>query len=901
MKKIATLITILVTSICFSQRETDNWYFGDKASIHFNKGKIEIKEDGAMFAQKGCASISNDLGELLFYTNGQTVWNKSHQIMENGEDLIGEPDLSQPTIIIPKPNSKAVYYIFTTRKIKNDSPILHSGIYYSEVEISGSYPLGKIVKKNRRLANSNAERITAIHHKNGKDIWVLTYGSKTNNGANNIFMAFKVTEKGVSNQTVKSTLNELEFYNTASFGEMKVSPDASKIVISTGSKLYFYDFDNSSGNFTYVKTVNLMVDFTSGYNCNGLTFSPNSKFLYFSSFFSGYPSHYYIIQYDITNSSIFYLGDPVFTSAPNRTSASSQIGSDGKIYVAQINSDKSPTNSLGVINEPDKPGQASDYRHDAINLKSGLSYYGLPNFIQSYFRNRIIVDNDCVYNALNFSLDSYKAIASAEWNFGDGTTSNSLTPSHKFNTPGKHIVSCKVMFNDGETTFFYKEIIAFAPPNLIANQQLNQCDDNNDGVSLFNLNNINNKITTEADITFQFFRKKTDAENNINEISNAENFYNESNPQTIFAKATNKHGCSSIENFTIETKFIPPTPIAPITVCEDSDNELNDGKGDFDLRQKRDEIITNLSLTTKDKVEFYPTKEDAQKSTNKLPNRYTSASSTIWVKIENNLGCSGISPINLIVNHPIINLQDEYVICFNSSVNPPVSLTADSTNDRFEWRDQNNIILSTNNTFTLTSEGQYTLTVYKTENGLTCSNTKSFSVNYPPAPDIFSVEVNAENETENTVNINVNGGSNYEFSLDNNTFVGNGTSHTFYNLPPGFSTIYVRDVNQCETPTEAIASVIGYPKHLTPNADGFNDYWKVYGASTTFFKEINIKIFNRFGKVLFVINNNNAEVGWDGTFNGTLVPSNDYWFHAKLIDFNDKILEQKGHFSVISK
>ncbi|WP_299002810.1 T9SS type B sorting domain-containing protein [uncultured Tenacibaculum sp.] len=910
MNKLIFIILFFSSLFCFSQREADNWYFGDKAAMQFNSGFLNVLNNSRMTTETGSSSISNNQGELLFYTNGQTIWNKEHQIMENGDDLAGEPELIQPAIIIPKPNNNNIYYIFSTRKTKTNAPLMFPGIYYSEVEISSTYPLGKVVRKNVRLENSTATRITAVHHKNGKDVWVITYGSDSYGGPDNVFFAFNVTENGIK-LPVKSRLNEIDpIFKT---GEMKASPDGSKVALSTNTKIYIYNFDNTTGTLSRFKYLNLLLNFTEGYSSYGLAFSPNSKFLYYPSLFSSSKRSYTIMQMDLDDPREDHIGVPVFKTGPTRASASAQLASDGKIYIAQIKKknlfDENgyytgfeiyPIKTLGVINQPDKLGEASDYEHDAINLENGLSYYGLPNFIQSYFRNRIITDNECVSDNFEFSLDSYKTIVSAEWNFGDGSNSTELNPSHKYNNPGKYIVSCNVSFESGTTTF-YKEVIVYPLPVLISNQKLVQCDNDNDGVSLFNLNDVNDLISNDNTLTYKFYRSLADAENNTNEISNSENFYNETPLQTIYAKAFTVYGCSEIESFTLEAIFKPALSITPIVACEDSNNIINN-EGAFSLKEKKEQLINDLGLTNLDVVAFFPTLGDAQKSTNEFPNPDTftlnSPSTTIWVKIEKNNECSSISPIDLIVNTPKIDLEDTYTICISPSDHPAIVLTTDATNDRFEWRDENNTIVSTNSNFPLTRAGEFSLTVYKTINGLECSNFKTFTVNYPPPPEVLSVEVNVQNESENTVYVSVNGDSSYEYSLDNNTFTGNGTSHTFSNLQPGIATIYIRDLNKCEPSINDSASIIGYPNFLTPNADGFNDYWKVYGVSSNFFKEIDIRIFNRFGKVLYVINDKNAEIGWDGTYNGISLPSNDYWFHAKLVDLNGNSIDKKGHFTL---
>ncbi len=888
---------------CYCQNETSNWYFGDKAGINFNNSSVNILNDGAMTTPAGCSSISDIEGNLLFYTNGKTVWNKNHTIMEGGEGLVGEPETSQPTIIIPKPNSTNTYYIFSTRKTRTRSPLLYPGIYYSEVEISNDHPLGIVTNKNVKIANSKSQRITAVHHRNGKDIWVVFYGSNGYNFPDDIFFAFKIDENGINSpiRTKLNTINEID-----QEGQMKASPDGKKIALSTNETIYIYNFDNLSGTLSKYRFISLRINFTDFYTCYGISFSPNSRFLYFSSLFTSFEGYTYnIVQVDTESENFFKIGEHIFTTEANRVAAASQLSMNGKIYFAQINSedifdyggfiigrDLFPTNVLGVINNPDELGVASNYNHDSINLENGISYFGLPNFIQSYFRNRIITENQCVFDTFDFSLDSYAPIKSVAWNFGDGTSSNEINPQHSYNTPGEFEVTATININD-QNVQLYKKVTVFPLPDLIPDQRIIQCDNDADGISLFNLNNIADQISKDSTYTFKFYRSMTNAENDMNEISDPENFYNESNPQTIYAKATTINGCSSIESFSIETILKPSLTISPIIVCGELDNT-----GVFNLENKKNEIINDFSLSPLEEVSFFASLSDAQKTINTLPPKFLSASTTIWVKIESEQECSSISPIDLIANSPQINLEDNYTICISPSNHSSITLIGDPSNDNFEWRDENNNIISTNNTFTLTRAGEFSLTAYKTINGIQCSNFKAFTVNYPPPPDILDVQVNVINETENNVTITIIGDSSYEYSLDDDTYVGNGTSHTFTNVTPGIATIYIRDINKCESPTETSASIIGYPKFLTPNADGFNDYWKVYGANSNFFKEIDVKIFNRFGKTLYVFNNENAHIGWDGTYNGIHLPTNDYWFHAKLKDLDDNIIDKKGHFTL---
>jgi gliding motility-associated-like protein len=106
-------------------------------------------------------------------------------------------------------------------------------------------------------------------------------------------------------------------------------------------------------------------------------------------------------------------------------------------------------------------------------------------------------------------------------------------------------------------------------------------------------------------------------------------------------------------------------------------------------------------------------------------------------------------------------------------------------------------------------------------------------------------------------------------------------SNVFTNVQPGFHTVLVRDVNECGF-IEHTFSVLGFPKYFTPNGDPYKERWHVYGVNSEFNQGIDVKIFDRYGKLLKQLNH--LSPGWDGTFNGQLLPTSDYWFIATLID-----------------
>ena len=93
----------------FAQKETNWWYFGNKAGLNFNvmtSGVPQTLSNGSINTTEGCASISDANGGLLFYTDGIKVWDRNHVQMTNGFGMLGNPSSTQSGVIIPFPGNK---------------------------------------------------------------------------------------------------------------------------------------------------------------------------------------------------------------------------------------------------------------------------------------------------------------------------------------------------------------------------------------------------------------------------------------------------------------------------------------------------------------------------------------------------------------------------------------------------------------------------------------------------------------------------------------------------------------------------------------------------------------------------------------------------------------------------
>lgn len=130
---------------------------------------------------------------------------------------------------------------------------------------------------------------------------------------------------------------------------------------------------------------------------------------------------------------------------------------------------------------------------------------------------------------------------------------------------------------------------------------------------------------------------------------------------------------------------------------------------------------------------------------------------------------------------------------------------------------------------------------------------------------------------QNDVKFNMLGDGNYEFAINGGEFQ---DSPIFMDIPPGENTVIINDKNGCGI-TEPIPFVVfAYPKFFTPNGDGINDEWNVQGIDATSISDVSVFIFDRYGKLLKQLG---VADTWDGTFNGSEMPSTDYWFKFEYV------------------
>ena len=172
MKKIVPIFIFLVLSsfISSAQKEANIWYFGFKAGLDFNSGSPVPLTNGKLITYEGCSSISDKTtGQLLFYTCGDTVYNRNLQIMPNGTGLLGNKSSTQSSVAIPMPGSSTKYYLFVVDAQAGFIPPSTTGfggVSYSIIDMTLNGGLGDLSLKNISLLTKSQLKILATLRRN---------------------------------------------------------------------------------------------------------------------------------------------------------------------------------------------------------------------------------------------------------------------------------------------------------------------------------------------------------------------------------------------------------------------------------------------------------------------------------------------------------------------------------------------------------------------------------------------------------------------------------------------------------------------------------------------------------------------------------------------------------------
>jgi large repetitive protein len=373
------------------------WYFGDGAGLDFNpdpddpEGPLPRPVGHNQDIPAGTTTISDETGQVLFFTDGESVWDLNGNLMENGADIGGDNSASESVMAVPIPQNQTVFYVFTTQSSANGS----NQVKYSVVDIKTDNPtgVGSVVTKDNFLFSPSTEHSAALA--SGDTTWVLFHEM-----GNNTFRAYPVSQFGIG-QPVFSSVGSNHNFNTG-VGSMKFSPDGSQLAITIQegncSRLEIFDFNQSTGRMTEYA----LLDLGCGDEIYGLEFSPDGSRVFVSYTNGSGRIEEFLIKTPLEQREDEDSPDPdlscgsCFENATTRAAREScilnspirndlttagpfgslQIGPDGQIYVARP--------GQGTITRIQSGANCDDsfYDDQGINLEGGTMNLGLPAFVQ---------------------------------------------------------------------------------------------------------------------------------------------------------------------------------------------------------------------------------------------------------------------------------------------------------------------------------------------------------------------------------------------------------------------------------------------------------------------------------------------------------------------------------------
>ena len=878
MDRLLVLFTILTfTQTLSAQQETNIWYFGHNAGLDFNSGIPVALTDSQLDTDEGCASISNANGELLFYTDGSFIWDKNHQVMPNGSGLLGHKSSTQSGVIIPKPGADNFYYVFTV-----DFKANQGGISYSEVNMDLNGGMGDVTNlKNAQLLTPACEKITAVLHENQQDLWVIGHAWNSTN-----FYAWRVTPTGVNNVPVISSVGTSIGGNTNNtIGYLKASALGDRIAAAHWSGINIvevFDFNNSTG----VLNNPIQLSGFMGNGAYGVEFAPTADLLYVSE----RTANGTLYQYDLSsNDAPTINASRVALAIYNNHWGAIQLGPDGKMYIAKRNADY-----LAAINQPDLLGTSCDFVEDAVYLAGRKSWIGLPSFIQSYFvAANFAFEGLCPALPTSFTFEGSESnLDSLRWDFGDlasgnNNTSTLLNPMHTFTDSGTYEVSL-IVFSQNFSDTSVQEI-TLALPTVDLGADLTSCpevmhtldattlnasylwSDNStlptleidsagtysvtieiegcpatDSVELTHLDLPDLDLGADPTIceneTFTFDGTTPNVSNYLWQDYSTDSTQTAALAGNYALTVTGTNGCTAADTATLSINPLPVFSLgADQEICTGTTYKLNTGLDSNSIYLWQDGSTADTFIV--------------------------SEAGNYSVMITTN-GCSETDEITVTyTSAPTVNLGNDTLLCVGESFEIDVYYGPSTT---YMW--QNNSDLST---YTIDAPGEYAVTL--TNFCGSASDTFLVAEDNPPAPLFIgndTILCEGDSYLLDATNVNTiyylwQDGSN-EPSLT----VGE----------PGFYAITW--ANNCGFVTESIEvknrrceCPVFFPNVFSPNGDGWNEYFNT--VSPCAYDQYNMKIFSRWGELLFETNDATLEAGWDGTFNGQQVQEGVYIYVVK--------------------
>jgi hypothetical protein len=443
---ITDTLQVWVSTCAPIQSTQGNWYFGNHSGLDFSSGgavaDFSAVINNTIHSQEATVSMSKPNGQLLFYSDGDTIWDQNH--LPAISNLFGTTNMSKSQILaLPDPAHANWYYLFHGSPLE-DQP---APIYYSIIADSNNtiIPIQlNVVLPLPQNCPGTAEKITAIPHCNGRDFWIITLGfGQTPQTAiwSRTFFVYLLSPTGVTDPLGLSNLPALTVISANNapslYGNLKASPDGKLIATATNAGYCIFDFDNAAG---IISNQRLVAPGMYGYGCS---FSPNSKIFYFEN-----PNGNTKIVYGIDLTLQTPQPQQIYVDPLALYGFSGmQLGPDSLLYLCQRYK-----NTLSVICNPNNLNSPL-FSYNTLpltdnNFPQPFCLFNLPNMVDAHPTPG--PSYNAYANPINCSTYSFQTTGCFTnetflWNFGDNTTSTLPLDTHNYSSTGSYTVTITIM------------------------------------------------------------------------------------------------------------------------------------------------------------------------------------------------------------------------------------------------------------------------------------------------------------------------------------------------------------------------------------------------------------------------------------------------------------------------
>lgn len=385
------LIPVQVFLLQAQVERTWHWQFGDNAALDFSSGSPVVQNGIPGYTLEGMSSIADQNGNMQFCTNGMRLYNRNYQVMPHGDSLPGHWSSAQSALIIPRPASHSRYFVFFTDEQGYENPP-NDGFHFTEVDMTLDSGRGDVIASAsvKQLLRLCDEKLTAVKGCGDAEFYWVTVHSLLAD----TFFTYRIDASGVDTVPV---INRIGAYSLAEgVNCMKYSPDGSMLAgifqDSTGIfHLGLLDMDRQTGQLSNYRVLDSAAQFFP--YMYSVEFSPDNSRLYYSTQICR------IKQFDLSSGNtdtIRASGTVIYEDGSGTGNfGTMQMGPDGKIYVARSGFPGTDKYYMGVIQYPNLTGSSCQYDNHGLYLSNlSFCYYGLPNFVTSFFS----IQDTCHYS-----------------------------------------------------------------------------------------------------------------------------------------------------------------------------------------------------------------------------------------------------------------------------------------------------------------------------------------------------------------------------------------------------------------------------------------------------------------------------------------------------------------------